>query len=259
MPVRRQPDQRKPHQRRRRQIEPLQRGRLRRSRSARAAARPHPAPTDRSAATAPRPAPPRPAPAGSGCSCRKPARRLACRATTACNEASSTAASSGPRAQAQAAPCRRPVPAHRRAHGTADPPAAATAAGCPRSADTRPPAVRSRLASDRTSARSLGVRPPAPGCAAWRASAVSARNQVSRQIADRRFVEQRAGPGPVRGQPRAVRPIEGQRVDLDRRAPAASPDRRRHAARIIGSWSALSSRLAGAQSPPSLPAANRPR
>ena len=54
MPLRRQPDQRKPHQRRRRQIEPLQRGRLRRCCSARAAARPHPAPTDRSAATAPR-------------------------------------------------------------------------------------------------------------------------------------------------------------------------------------------------------------
>ena len=78
------------------------------------------------------------------------------------------------------------------------------------------------------------------------------------QIADRRFIEQRAGPHPVRRQPRAVRFIQGQRVDLDqmrqrqRRIAAATT-------RLIAGVRSLSSKSAGAQSAPSAPAANRPR
>ena len=85
------------------------------------------------------------------------------------------------------------------------------------------PCVRS------TSARSLGVHPPAPACC----SVLGQRRQRPEpglgQIADRRLIEQRAGPGPVRGQPRAVRLVQGQCVDLDqmrqrqRRIAAAPP------------------------------------
>ena len=85
------------------------------------------------------------------------------------------------------------------------------------------PCVRS------TSARSLGVRPPAPGCAACRVSAVSARNQVSARSRTAASPSSAASPRPVRRQPRAVRPVQRQRVDLDqmrqrhRRIAAAPP------------------------------------
>ena len=71
-------------------------GRLRRCRSARAAARPHSCP-DRSISRHGTAARATTTCTGRlSCSCRKPARRLACRSTTACNEASSTAGSSAP-------------------------------------------------------------------------------------------------------------------------------------------------------------------
>ena len=216
MPLRRQPDQRKPHQRRRRQIEPLQAVCLTNLRSAAAAARPHPAPTDRSAATAPRPAAAPPAPAGPAAHGGSPHRRLACRPITACSEACSTPAQPRPQARAPAAPYRRPVPPHRTAHGTAVPPAAATAAGSPRSRRNRAPAARSRLASARPAQDRSGVRPPgarllphaapapsAPGtsvAARSRTAASPSSAGAKVQCADS------AGP---------VGPIQRQRVDLD--------------------------------------------
>ena len=234
VPLAPKPDQRKPHQRRRRQIEPLQAIRRERSRSAAACC--SRASQPRQIDQPPRHLDPRQHHlhrAGSSCSCRKPDRRLACRPTTACNEASST-----PRIERalelklklhriDVRPLRivermeqQPLLQRRQRQDVLD------------RAGSGSPAARSRPASDATSARSLGVRPPAPGCAACRASAVSARNQLCRQIAHRSLA--RAAPAaqrPVRRKPRAVRPVQRQRIDLDQHAPAASPDRRRPAAR----------------------------
>ena len=82
-----------------------------------------------------------------------------------------------------------------------------------------------------TSARSLGVQPPALGCCRVARKRRQRPEPGLGQIADRRCIEQRAGPGPVRRQPRAVRFIQGQRVDLDQmrqrqRRIAAAPPRR---------------------------------
>ena len=73
-----------------------------------------------------------------------------------------------PRARARAAPYRRPAPAHRRAHGTAGPPAAATAAGCPRSPGSalQPLDLALRQCDERQIARraAAGMPAPAPHC-----------------------------------------------------------------------------------------------
>ena len=149
-------------------------------------------------------------------------------------------------------------PAHRTAHGTAVPPAAATAAGCPRSADNGrssrsiSPCVRS------TSATSLGLSPPAPGCAACRTSAVKRPQPAS--APDRAPPPHRAAPGPASSSPSARGPSAPSSVsalisiDMRKRhrriaAAAAAPRRRRLLAGIS----------AGAQSAPAPPAANRPR
>ena len=81
-------------------------------------------------------------------------------------------------APAPVAPYRRPAPAHHKAHGTAAPPAAATAAGCPRAAGIGSPGPRSRPATAppaagrsacgrrHRAARHGAPAPPAPGTSA---------------------------------------------------------------------------------------------
>ena len=150
------------------------------------------------------------------CSCRKPARRLACRSTTACNEASSTAAIE--RAFKLELELHRidvgslrivermeqqTLLQRRQRQDVLDRP------------DTHPPAARSRLASDRPAAdRSASARrrraaphaasvPSAPG------TRVSARSRTAASSSSA------PAHSPVRRQPRAVRFIQRQRVDLD--------------------------------------------
>ena len=122
-----------------------------------------------------------------------------------------------PQAPAQAAPCRRPVPAHRRAHGTAAPPAAATAAGCPRSAGyatLQPLDLALRQIDQRQIARASGrprraaphaaPAPSAPG------TSVSARSRTAASSSSA------GAQRPVRRQPPDRPPRPGQRIDLDR-------------------------------------------
>ena len=162
-----------------------------------------------------------------------------------------------PQAQARAAPYRRPAPARRRAHGTAAPPAAATAAGCPRSLpvaalqpldlalrqiDQRQ--IARRAARPRRAARHAAPAPSAP------------RNQLaarSRTAASPSSAGAKLQFAVSRG---PVRPVQRQRVDLDRM-------RQRHR-RIAAGQPRPSSRrspaAAAAQSAPSAPPPpNRPR
>ena len=210
MPVRRQPDQRKPHQ---------------------AAARPDRTAPARSASTGWRSARAR-CPAASspdrsicrhGTAARAsdhlhgPARaahagsRLAgshAAPPAACTAACSAAASSGPSSSSiELHRVDVGSPAHRRAHGTAAPPAAATAAGCPRSADSSA-SSRSISPCGQIDQRQIARRPSA-GARLRQHGCISAvqrpRTSVSRQIADRRLVEQRAAPTiQFARQPRAV-------------------------------------------------------
>ena len=158
VPVRGKPDQRKPHQRRRRQIEPLQAVGLAGSPPAAACCSALvAAPTDRSAATAPRPARTTTCTGRLSRSCRKPPAGWRAAPTTRLQRGlAAPRRRARPQAQARAAPYRRPAPAHRTAHGTAAPPAAATAAGCPRSADSGCSSRSISPCVSSTSARSLG-------------------------------------------------------------------------------------------------------
>ena len=78
------------------------------------------------------------------------------------------------------------------------------------------------------------LRPPAPGCAACRTSAVSARNQVAARSRTAASSSSAAAQVQCAVKRRAVRPIQRQRVDLDhmrqrhRRIAAAQLRRHRH-------------------------------
>ena len=227
--VRRQPDQRKPQQRRRRQIEPLhpvRRNDLQSSMPLLRLAKP------RQIDQPPRRSPPAttPAPDAPSRSCRNPARRLACRSTTACTDSPQhRSVERALEARARAAPCRRPARRAHTAHGTAAPPAAATAAGCPRSSHTgrSSPSISPWLSA--TSARSLGAA-PAPA-AAWHAAPAPKRRKPA--------LAKLAAPNSRRAAPThsscwrqaADRPHRPRSARRSRpHAKAASPDRRRQAA-----------------------------
>ena len=127
------------------------------------------------------------------------------------------------------------LPAHRRAHGTAGPPAAATAAACPRAADA---ACSSRSISPCVSAHQRQVARAAAAGAGLRGVRAPARssaaNQLSRQVAHRRLRQQRRRPRPVRLQPRPVGALERERIDLERVRQRHRADRRRRASTASG-------------------------
>ena len=105
--------------------------------------------------------------------------------------------------QAQAAPYRGRAPARRTAHGTAGPPVAATAAGCPRDRDRPAPAARSRPATAQPAAgRSASARRrQPPPCAPPAQSAPGTRSPPDRAPRPRR-----AAPAQSSAAPKAAGP-----------------------------------------------------